>query len=71
MCSDSGEEICLVAKERKAFTVVMGSRGLGWFKRLVMGSVSNYVLNHRDGAVCVVRPPHDLDGEKEEEEKKS
>ncbi len=43
------------AEEEGYDLIVMGSRGFGTFKRLVMGSVSQYVLQHAHCPVLVVR----------------
>jgi len=38
--------------------VVVGSRGLGTFSRLLLGSVARKVLLHTAASVLVVRGPH-------------
>ena len=38
--------------------VVMGSRGLGTFSRLLLGSVARKVLLHTQASVLIVREPH-------------
>ncbi len=38
--------------------VVMGSRGLGTFSRLLLGSVARKVLLHTHASVLIVREPH-------------
>lgn len=52
----TGEVICRVAKEKNAFLVVMGSRGLGTIRRTILGSVSQYVIDHAHIPVTVVPP---------------
>jgi nucleotide-binding universal stress UspA family protein len=43
------------AEKEKVDLIVIGSRGLGRFKRLLLGSVSTGVANHANCAVLVVR----------------
>jgi nucleotide-binding universal stress UspA family protein len=47
--------ICAVAKEEAPDLVILGSRGLGSIERLMLGSVSDYVLHHCESPVLVVR----------------
>ncbi|PZV13871.1 MAG: universal stress protein [Pseudanabaena sp.] len=47
--------ICLVAKEESPDIVILGSRGLGSVERLMLGSVSDYVVHHCASPVLVVR----------------
>ncbi|HEV2471858.1 MAG TPA: universal stress protein [Chthonomonadales bacterium] len=44
-----------LAEELKTDMIVMGSRGLGGFKRLLLGSVSEAVLHHAHCPVLIVR----------------
>ncbi|KAI9221188.1 hypothetical protein BC828DRAFT_347459 [Blastocladiella britannica] len=53
---DARQDIVRKAQELKAAGVVMGSRGLGAVKRALLGSVSDYVVNHAGCPVVVVRP---------------
>jgi nucleotide-binding universal stress UspA family protein len=43
-------------EHRGADLVVLGSRGLGGVRRLVLGSVSESVLTHAACSVLIVRP---------------
>lgn len=45
----------LVDQSKKAGLLVVGSRGLGGFERLLLGSVSRYVIQHATVPVLVVR----------------
>ena len=50
-----GPAVLSVAKKYKADLIVMGSRGLGPLKGLVMGSVSSYVVTHSGCPVLIVK----------------
>lgn len=54
-----GEHVVQVAKKENGTVIVMGTRGLGKIRRTILGSVSNYVLNHAPCPVLVVRPKKD------------
>lgn len=56
----AGVVICSVADDLQPDVVVVGSHGRGWFQRLVIGSVSEYVARHCKSPVLIVRP-HDGD----------
>ena len=45
----------LLAASAGAWTVVVGARGLGGFRSLVLGSVSQHVVHHASCPVLVVR----------------
>eukprot|EP00993_Chasmostoma_nieuportense_P005544 NODE_6167_length_564_cov_30.366133_g6002_i0.p1 GENE.NODE_6167_length_564_cov_30.366133_g6002_i0~~NODE_6167_length_564_cov_30.366133_g6002_i0.p1 ORF type:complete len:154 (-),score=33.14 NODE_6167_length_564_cov_30.366133_g6002_i0:37-498(-) len=45
---DCREAILRAAKTANADTIVVGSRGLGIVSRAILGSVSQYVINHAD-----------------------
>ncbi|KAK6175601.1 hypothetical protein SNE40_014028 [Patella caerulea] len=49
-----GEAIIGVAQKENVSSLVMGTRGLGTFKRTVLGSVSDFVLHNADVPVTVV-----------------
>jgi nucleotide-binding universal stress UspA family protein len=51
----AGEEIVRAASAPGVDLVVVGARGRGAFARLVLGSVSEYVVHHTDCPVLVVR----------------
>lgn len=54
-----GPSICAAAEEYAPDVVIVGSHGRGWFQRLVIGSVSEYVARHCLAPVLVVRPEED------------
>jgi nucleotide-binding universal stress UspA family protein len=43
------------ADEKHVDLIVVGSRGMGGFKRMLLGSVSSGILNHAHCSVLVVR----------------
>ncbi|KAI8926862.1 hypothetical protein BC831DRAFT_425255 [Entophlyctis helioformis] len=53
--ADAKENLVLYAKEHHADIVVVGSRGRGVLTRMVMGSVSDYVMRNAPCPVIVVR----------------
>ncbi|RQD68594.1 MAG: universal stress protein [Tindallia sp. MSAO_Bac2] len=57
---DPAEEILKMADKMKADLIVMGSRGLSDFKRVMLGSVSTKVLNHADCDMLIVRGKHHI-----------
>lgn len=52
---EPGSTICDVAEAEGFDVIVVGSHGAGWIKRLVVGSVSSYVVNRAPCPVLVVR----------------
>ena len=56
---DPAIEICRVAKEGRFDLVVIGSHGSGFFKQVLLGSVSHHVLHHAPCPVLVVRERND------------
>jgi nucleotide-binding universal stress UspA family protein len=59
---DPRDEILYKVEELKADVLVVGSRGLGSFKRALLGSVSDYLVHHLKIPVIVARPPWDSEG---------
>jgi nucleotide-binding universal stress UspA family protein len=51
-----GPGLVEVAQREAAGLIVTGSRGLGGFRELIIGSVSHYVVQHADIPVVVVPP---------------
>jgi nucleotide-binding universal stress UspA family protein len=43
------------SKKEKFDIVIMGSRGMGKFKQLILGSVSNKIVHHSPCAVLLIR----------------
>ncbi|GAA3169924.1 universal stress protein [Nonomuraea salmonea] len=51
----------LIGESATADSLVLGSRGLGGFKGMLLGSVSNAVAGHATGPVVVIRGPHPVE----------
>ncbi|XP_076468781.1 universal stress protein YxiE-like isoform X2 [Babylonia areolata] len=54
-----GEVIVNIAREEQAAFIVTGTRGLGKFRRTIMGSVSDYIVHHSPVPVLVCRRKND------------
>ena len=57
MQGSPGQEIVEKAEEWGADLIVLGSRGLGAWNRVLLGSVSNAVVHHAKCSVEIVRRP--------------
>lgn len=53
-----GEAICKVARDEQVTCILLGNRGLGAFRRRILGSVSDHVVHHSKIPVIIV-PPKD------------
>jgi len=63
-----GEMIILLQQKYEADFIIMGRRGLGVVKRLLMGSTSKYVMEHAACNVLIVKqdlPPDEIHDSKE------
>ena len=52
---DPAQTIERIARDGGFDTVIVGSRGLGAFSRMLQGSVSEHVATHADATVVIVR----------------
>lgn len=53
--NNPGENICEYAQSNGFDMIVVGSRGLGNVKKVILGSVSNYIVNNCKTPVLVVK----------------
>ena len=53
------EEILAAARESEADLIVTGRRGLGTFAKVILGSVSQKIVDHAHTDVLCVRPAHE------------
>jgi nucleotide-binding universal stress UspA family protein len=56
---DATDQLIRAATERGADLVVVGTRGLGMIRRLLLGSVARKVVLHASASVLIVRPPRE------------
>ncbi|KAJ7973048.1 Universal stress protein A-like protein [Quillaja saponaria] len=54
---DAKDVICCAVDKLKADTLVMGSHGYGFFKRAILGSVSDHCAKHAKCPVVIVKHP--------------
>ncbi|KAI4301491.1 hypothetical protein L6164_034766 [Bauhinia variegata] len=56
-CGDAKDVICNAVQKLEADILVMGSHAYGFFKRAVMGSVSDHCAKHAKCPVVIVKHP--------------
>ncbi|MBA0763415.1 hypothetical protein Gotri_012859 [Gossypium trilobum] len=57
---DARDVICNIVDKIKADTLVMGSHGYGFFKRAILGSVSDHCAKHVKCPVVIVKHPEKI-----------
>ncbi|KAL5795710.1 hypothetical protein ACOSQ2_000530 [Xanthoceras sorbifolium] len=58
-CGEAKDVICGVVEKLKADTLVIGSHGYGFIKRVLLGSVSDYCAKHVKCPVVIVKHPEE------------
>ncbi|KAL2642508.1 hypothetical protein R1flu_010095 [Riccia fluitans] len=58
---DAGKEICAEAARLQPVAVIMGSRGLGLVKSLLIGSATEYCTHHCSVPLVIVPPHYELE----------
>ncbi|KAL2954091.1 hypothetical protein AAZX31_19G202500 [Glycine max] len=56
-CGDAKDVICSAVQKLEADTLVLGTHGYGFFKRALIGSVSDYCAKHAECTLVVVKQP--------------
>ncbi|RDX88479.1 Universal stress protein A-like protein, partial [Mucuna pruriens] len=56
-CGDAKDVICREVQKLDADTLVLGTHGYGFLKRVLIGSVSDYCAKHAKCAVVIVKQP--------------
>ncbi|KAJ3032835.1 hypothetical protein HDV00_007030 [Rhizophlyctis rosea] len=64
MRGDARDEICRKIQEVDADALIMGSRGQGAFRRMVLGSVSDYCLHHATCPIIIIKDTSDTTKQK-------
>ena len=64
---DPGETIVAAAEAEEADVIVIGTSGRKGVGRMLMGSTSDHVIRNSPVPVLVVRPPREIERERERE----